>query len=134
MQDHATLIRQVMIAALKDDGEVAGQVEDRVYDEVVASPVWDFIRIAPPELTLYESSCGEGFEGEWRIHIFGRGPGTKGVNALFTKVFHVLCETELPFPTLSRFDLDFVRSSTGPDGAETSNYHTNMVVRTVSVE
>lgn len=134
MLDHATLIRQAWIVALKEDSEVASQAGDRVYDQVVASPIWDFIRISPPSMEKYESSCGEGYEMEWRVNIFGRGPGTKDVNALFTKVFNVLCETEVSIDAFSRFDTDFVRSDTSPDGAEPDNYHCIMVLRTVSVE
>lgn len=134
MLDHATLIRQALITALKDDPAVSEIVADRVHDEVSSSPTWDFIRFDPPSQTKYESSCGVGRECEWRIHLFARGPGTKGVMSLESKVFSLLDETELSIPSFSRFDIDFVRSNTGPDGDSPSDYHTVMVYQTVSVE
>ncbi len=134
MLDHATIIRQFLITEMKRDADVSAIVGDRVYDEVLPSPTWDFIRIDPPDQTKYESSCGNGRECEWRIHLFGRGPGTKRVLDLESKVFSLLDESELSIPSFSRFDMDFVRSNTGGDGDSVSDYHCVMVFRTVSVE
>lgn len=134
MLDHATLIRRCLITALKEDASVAAAVGTRVHDQVSANPVWDFIRLDPPTMEPYESSCGRGFIMEWRIHLFARGPGTEAVNDLGSKVFHVVCETELSIPELNRFDIDFVRSNTGPDGEEPNDYHSEMVFTSTSTE
>lgn len=134
MLDHATLIRQALITAMKDHQPIADRVEDRIHDQASGSPVWDFIRFDPPDQQKYESSCGIGRECEWRIHLFCRGPGTKSVLGLEAEVFSFMEDVELPIDAFSRLDIDFVRSNTGPDGDEPNNYHTVMVYRTTSVE
>jgi len=134
MLDHATLIRQCLISAMKDDAPVNDLLGERVYDQVDASAAWPFGRFDPPDMVRYESSCGNGWDMEWRLHLFARGPGTKKTNELNTKVFSALFESELSIPELSRFDIDFVRSNTGPDGDEVNDYHNVVVFRTVTVE
>jgi hypothetical protein len=134
MQDHATLIRQCLITAMKDDAPVHALLSGRVFDQVTANPGWPFGRFDPPSKVPYESSCGNGWDMEWRLHLFARGPGTKAINDLDTKVFSALFETELSIPELSRFDIDFVRSNTGPDGDEVNDYHAVVVFRTVTVD
>lgn len=132
--DHATLIRQALISAMKDHEPITALVDQRIHDEVSSSPTWDFIRFDPPDQQKYESSCGIGRECEWRIHLFAEGPGTKNVLGLEAEVFSFMENVELSIPSFSRLDIDFVRSNTGPDGDEPSNYHTVMVYRTISVE
>lgn len=134
MLDHATLIRKAIITALKRDPAVSAIVGDRVYDEPDASPVWPFIRIDLPSKTKYESSCGEGYEMEWPVHLFVRGPGTSAVNDLESKVFTVLEDLDLPIDGLIRFNLDFLRSNTRPDQEDKSGYHTDMKFTSASVE
>lgn len=134
MLDHVTLIRKAIITALKRDPAVAEIVGERVYDEADASPEWPFIRIDPPAKTKYESSCGDGFDMEWPIHLFVRGPGTGPVNDLESKVFTVLEDADLPIVGLIRFNLDFLRSNTRPDQEDKSGYHTDMKFSSTSVE
>lgn len=119
---------------MKDDAPVKALLDERTYDQVIASPTWPFARFDQPTKVRYESSCGNGWEMEWRLQLFARGPGTKKINDLDTKVFSALFETELSIPELSRFDIDFIRSNTGPDGDEVNDYHTTVVFRTVTTE
>lgn len=132
--DHATLIRQALITAMKGHQPITDLVDTRIHDQVSSSPTWDFIRFDPPDQQKYESSCGIGRECEWRIHLFARGPGTKSILGLEAEVFSFLESVELPIAEFSRLDIDFVRSNTGPDGDEVNDYHTVMVYRTTSVE
>lgn len=132
--DHATIIRQALITAMKSHASLQALVGDRIHDQVSSSPTWDFIRFDPPDQQKYESSCGIGRECEWRIHIFGRGPGTKNILGIEAEVFSFMEDVELSIDAFSRLDIDFVRSSTGPDGDEPNDYHTVMVYRTISVQ
>lgn len=131
--EHTTPIQQAMVTALKGHAPLAALVGDRVYSAVVKDPKWPFIRIDNPIELPYSESCGDGFEIEWPIRAFARGPDRRQINEI-KGLLYSFFEQGFVASDFRRLDIDFAGANVVNDRESLSDYMLMMTIRTVSVE
>lgn len=121
---HDAPLRNAIIARLKGDPAVTAIVTKRVYDAVVAKPVWPFIRYGFP---LNERVQAQGWRVESHtltVHCFAKGPGRAEIDALVDAVTRCLDDAEIELDGQAALCLlQYSGLNVGRDTPEADAYH-----------